>query len=239
MVIRAAALLITSTVMLSATATAQAGMPSMRLSDLAALRLEGISFFLVGLLASALAIKLLWNYLAKDFTQLPRLNYPRACGVVVLWGLLFVIVLTMISGARELMTPGAWTRRGVTYQLTPADEDSSAEEKEIAASSNASDDAVTQLAKRRLQLADLRLQLERYALAHDGMYPSSVSESGIDESLWKVPDTAGLTYEYIGGRTMRDRDLPMVFEPAFYDGDPLVLLVGGDIVHMPRDRIEQ
>ena len=28
------------------------------------------------------------------------------------------IVLTMISGARELMTPGAWERNGVTYRLS-------------------------------------------------------------------------------------------------------------------------
>ena len=36
---------------------------------------------------------------------------------VVLWGLLFMLVLTMISGARELLTPGAWEKKGATYQL--------------------------------------------------------------------------------------------------------------------------
>jgi hypothetical protein len=30
---------------------------------------------------------------------------------------LFLLVLTMISGARELMTPGAWEKKGFTYQL--------------------------------------------------------------------------------------------------------------------------
>jgi len=100
--------------------TAQAGMPGVSLTDVAVVRLEAISFFLVVLLASALIIRWLWNYLASDFTWLPRLNYLRALGLATLWGLLFVIVLTMISGARELMTPGAWERDGATYQLRDA-----------------------------------------------------------------------------------------------------------------------
>ncbi len=37
--------------------------------------------------------------------------------MVVLWGLLFTVVLAMISGARELMTPGAWEKQGATYRL--------------------------------------------------------------------------------------------------------------------------
>ncbi len=36
---------------------------------------------------------------------------------MIIWGLLFVLVLTMISGARELMTPGAWEKEGFTYVL--------------------------------------------------------------------------------------------------------------------------
>ncbi|MEX2173364.1 MAG: hypothetical protein WD872_03320 [Pirellulaceae bacterium] len=42
--------------------------------------------------------------------------------MVALWGLLFVIVLTMISGARELMTPGAWEKQGLTYKLRTEDQ---------------------------------------------------------------------------------------------------------------------
>lgn len=92
------------------------------LSKLAKLRLNAISFFLVGLLASGWAIQLIWNSLTKDFPKLPRISYLRSLGLVVLWGLLFVLVLTMISGARELMTPGAWRKKGLTYELVePAD----------------------------------------------------------------------------------------------------------------------
>jgi len=82
------------------------------LREVSRLRLQSLSFFLVVLLLSALFIKLLWNGLRKDFTRLPRLSYPKALGVIALWGLLFVLVLAMISGARELLTPAAHHRRG-------------------------------------------------------------------------------------------------------------------------------
>src|SRR3954463_493469 len=79
---------------------ALAGMPSVTFSDIARLRLQTISFFLMGLLLSAAVVMAVWNSLTRDFPRLPRLSYFKACGLVVLWGLLFVVVLTMISGAR-------------------------------------------------------------------------------------------------------------------------------------------
>src|SRR5437763_9410740 len=100
---------------------ALAGMPSISFSDVARLRLQTISFFLMGLLLSAAVIMAIWNGLRRDFAWLPRLSYAKACGLVVLWGLLFVIVLTMISGARELMTPGAWEKNGLTHKLRTDD----------------------------------------------------------------------------------------------------------------------
>jgi hypothetical protein len=96
---------------------ALAGMPSVTFSDMARLRLQTISFFLMGLLLSAAVVMAVWNSLARDFPRLPRLSYFKACGLVILWGLLFVVVLTMISGARELLTPGAWEKQGYTYKL--------------------------------------------------------------------------------------------------------------------------
>ena len=96
---------------------AHAGMPSITLSDIAKARADTISFFLILLLALSLLVKLLWNYLAKDFPKLPRMTYPKALAAVTLWGLIFLLVLTMISGARELMTPGAWEKQGATYKL--------------------------------------------------------------------------------------------------------------------------
>jgi hypothetical protein len=98
--------------------SAWAGMPSPPvLTDLARMRVEAISFFLVVLLVSAFVIKVVWNYLRGSFERLPRLTYGKAVGLVVLWGILFAVVLLMISGARELMTPGAWERDGAVYKL--------------------------------------------------------------------------------------------------------------------------
>lgn len=106
--------------------TAEAGMAALTLEDipryltlskLAKVRLDAISFFLFALLASGWAIKLIWNSLAKDFPKLPRISYLRSLALIALWGLLFLLVLTMISGARELMTPGAWRKNGLTYEL--------------------------------------------------------------------------------------------------------------------------
>lgn len=97
---------------------ALAGMPSVELTRIAELRFQTLSFFLMILLGSAGLIELIWNRaLRPTLPRLPRLEYWRALGLVVLWGLLFIIVLTMISGARELMTPGAWEHVGATYRL--------------------------------------------------------------------------------------------------------------------------
>ena len=98
---------------------ARAGMPyPPMLTDMARLRIQAISFFVFVLLACAGLIQLLWNMMRSSFPRLPRLSYPKALGLVVLWGLLFIVVLAMISGARELMTPGAWEKQGATYRLS-------------------------------------------------------------------------------------------------------------------------
>jgi heme/copper-type cytochrome/quinol oxidase subunit 1 len=97
---------------------ALAGMPSpATLTDIARMRVEAISFFLLILFLSAALIQWLWNGLRTSFTRLPRLSYAKAVSLAVLWGLLFMVVLAMISGARELMTPGAWEKHGATYRL--------------------------------------------------------------------------------------------------------------------------
>ena len=48
----------------------------MKLTDLAEARLDSISFFLITLLALAWIVRLLWNFLGKDFKGLPRMSYP-------------------------------------------------------------------------------------------------------------------------------------------------------------------
>ncbi len=64
-----------------------------------------------------LVIRWLWNSLARDFSRLPRLSYGKALAAVGLIGSLLAVVLTMIAGARELMTPGAWVKEGLLYKV--------------------------------------------------------------------------------------------------------------------------
>jgi len=100
---------------------AYAGMPSpFVLRDVPRMRIEAISFFLLLFLGSAKLIQWIWNGLRSSFARLPRLSYAKALGLTFLWGMLFMVVLTMVSGARELMTPGAWERHGATYRLKEA-----------------------------------------------------------------------------------------------------------------------
>jgi hypothetical protein len=194
-------------------------MPSITLGDAARLRVQTISFFLAGLLLSALFIKLLWNYLRKDFTFLPRLTYGRAVGVVVLWGLLFVLVLTMISGARELMTPGAWEKNGLTYRLAqdspPYPEDGSA-------------------AERRQQLERLRVAMWQYARDHDGTFPPA-DDSAVPAERWLVPGSSRQRYLYVPGQLADRGATPLAYEPEVYGPRRLVLMTSGEIKGMDVD----
>ncbi len=198
-----------------------AGMPSVHLTDIAKMRLENISFFLAAFLLSALLIMLLWNWLARDWTFLPRLGYGKALGLVALWGLLFVLVLTMISGARELMTPGAWEKKGSTYQLV--------------------DEAKAQkLQERKQALEDLKAALWKYADEHDGKFPLARSEPAIATALWTVPDPTGMQYIYLPADNRRSAGTtPLAFEPELFGTDRLALCVDGVIRTMTSDEISQ
>jgi hypothetical protein len=109
-------ILVSAVLSLPATA-ALAGMPNVTLSDAASLRLSGISFFLFLLLLAAWGFKGLWNFVRRDFPRMPLLSYRRALAFVLLLGLLLNVVLLMIAGTRELMTPGAWQKSGISYKL--------------------------------------------------------------------------------------------------------------------------
>jgi hypothetical protein len=115
-----------ATVLVSTPAWAGMGNPTVLLeyavktvvvNDSVLRRWEAISFFVLALLLSALAVRWLWNRFVRDFPKLPRLSFLQSFAVVVLWGLLFLVVLTMIAGTRELMTPGTWQKKGLLYSL--------------------------------------------------------------------------------------------------------------------------
>jgi hypothetical protein len=133
---------------------------------------------------------------------------------VTLWGLLFVLVLTMISGARELMTPGAWQKQGWTYKLAKdRDDGPPADPLETA---------------RKQKLEELRFALWDYARTHDGQFPSDISSAGFVESRWVVPDASGMRYVYLGGQSGR-RDAPLACEPDIFGTHRYVLFASGEI----------
>jgi hypothetical protein len=90
-----------------------------RLDTLVAYRMQSLSFFLVLTLVLGLFIKWIWNALAKDFPRLPKLTYFKALAFVLLWGLLLALIMSMTTGARELLTPGAWDPTAPPSLLIP------------------------------------------------------------------------------------------------------------------------
>jgi hypothetical protein len=191
--------------------------PTLRLYDSPLMRLEALSFFVLVILLCSAAVWGLWNYLRRDFTHLPRLSFGKAIAAVVLWGLLFVVVLTMISGARELMTPGAWRKQGFTYKLegapTPAGEPSPQ-------------------AVRRRRLENLRTALWQFAALHNGRFPREDERTAIAAELWEVPDTGGMRYLYIPGRSANHAAGLLAYEPELDSNERFVLRANGDILTM-------
>lgn len=187
----------------------------LRLNESPLLRLQAISFFAVLLLGCAAAVRWLWNSLQRDVPKLPRLTYGRALAGVILWGLLFVIVLTMISGARELMTPGSWQRQGFIYKLSG----------EPSAASEASPAAL-----RKQALERLRTALLHFAATHNGHFPSASETSVIASDCWEIPDGGGLRFLYLPGHTAKETAAPLVYEPELDPDHRLLLQTDGDIV---------
>ena len=207
---------------------ALAGMLSITFSDVARLRLQTISFFLVGLLLSAVVIMAIWNSLRRDFSFLPRLSFPKALGLTLLWGLLFIIVLTMISGARELLTPGAWEKQGLTYKL----------QSENPAVAPLPEKPFAELAPRYTQLS-VRLfePLAKYARDHDGNFPATRDDLSPYTAIWELPDLPGTQYILVPGRKQSGPPLPLAYEPEVYDGKHFVLMTDGQVEHLPFTEI--
>ncbi len=195
-----------------------AGMPSLRLTEIGSLRAQAISFFLLAFLISTLAVQLLWNWLRRDFPRLPRLSYRRALGVVTLWGLLFVLVLTMISGARELLTPGAWEPNGVTYRLTQQQTKQQLNDQRIA------------------KLSELKAALWKFAADHGGAFPTVDQTQMIDTSLWESPEVSRKHYIYCAGLHFNEAQKVLAYEPPIFDTSQYVLTTDGRITAMsPND----
>lgn len=183
-------------------------------------RLQALSFFLVVVLAAAWFVRGMWRLLRRDWPGLPALTYRGALVGTLLWGLLSVIVLTMISGARELMTPGAWRKNGWTYQLATAAPPADPHQREL----------------RKERLGALRLALWKYAATHAGQFPAQPTE--IPEP-WAVPAHPGFEFVYRPGQSATaEAGGILVFEPEVGDAERFVLLTNGLIGAMPTPELE-
>jgi hypothetical protein len=186
-------------------------------------RLDAISFFGLVLLLSAAVVRLVWNSLRKDIQWLPQLSYWRALGLVLVWGCLFIVVLTMISGARELMTPGAWERQGATYKLKTL--------------TLAEVEAATDV-RRRQRLEELRLDLWRYAAMHQGRFPSlDPKESPIPAAVWQLPDLPNQRFLYVPNQSASDQGKVLAYEPELGQPRRQVLLTDGSIIQLTSAEI--
>lgn len=186
-----------------------AGMTVIGLSDIAEARLDALSFFMAAYLLIAWVVKLLWNHLGKTFAALPRLDYRRALGLVFVTGLMFYVVLTMISGARELLTPGAWEKQGVGYRIR--------------------ENGVATLGKeeRQSRLRELQIAIWAHAKSHEGKAPASPFGGEIPHPLWEFPG-GGLYCLMPGVNPGGGREI-LVYEPSAAGPRRFVLLADGSI----------
>jgi hypothetical protein len=128
--------------------------------------------------------------------------------------LLFVLVLTMISGARELMTPGAWEKNGLTYRL-----------KQDVAPPAYKEDGLD--GERRQHLEQLREALWQYARGHDGAFPSA-TDAEVPPERWLVPGSSR-RYLYVAGQVADRGATPLAYEPDVHGARRLVLMANGEI----------
>jgi hypothetical protein len=152
---------------------------------------------------------------------------------VILWGVLLAVVLTMIAGARELLTPGAWQKQGVLYKLA-----GSAEPKPSVGEAKAPQDPQD---RRRQHLAELQKALWAYAATHGGKFPAQ-SDPAIEVSLWETPGGGGMHYLYQSGKKAVNPADPLealAGEPEIYGSSRLVLTTGGQIVPMTSGELRR
>lgn len=202
--------------LLSSKAHAGMPVPSLIITELGKRRLEEISFFFVSFLLLTAVVRWLWNGLAKDVPALPRLSYRGAMCFTVLWGLALTVVLSLVSGARELMTPAAWEPNGVTYRLAEKKTADSEQTKEM----------------RRERIVQLKEPLWKFAADHDGRFPSQSSELPAE---YRIADpSSGISYVLTGDLSLTSAPSIVVQEPDIYS-ERFALLTTGSVIEIKRE----
>jgi len=202
----------------------RAGMPSFSLTEVAEARLDAISFFLLALALSALLLRWAWNVLARDFAWMPRLRYLQAVAALVVSGLFVHVTLSLIAGARELMTPGAWVRTGATHRLARPERA-----------------PTTWLESgRRLALERLRDALWAYAAQHDGALPPERDDAAVPPAIWSGLHPQGTPLAYLPGRAAATGEQLLAYEAdETYGPIRFALLSNGEIIRLPADELTE
>jgi hypothetical protein len=128
-----------------------------------------------------------------------------------------LLILVMISGAREILTPGAWYRQGSHYRPNDA---GNAEE-------------------RQQTIESLRAALMQYAHTHEGHFPPHDYVADIPAKTWEAPDSAGTRYIYVGGLTATQTNAVLVCEPQNFGDERLVMFADGKIQKLKTAEIHR
>lgn len=184
-------------------------------------RLDTISFFLVVFLITAIGVQKIVNGLSRSVHWLPHLSYFSSLAVVFLWSLTFVIVLTMISGARELMTPGAWRKDGYTYSLDRP---------------STTTTPTHSLSTRREQLLAIHVLLATYRAKSDDAYPTSLADITQLQTTGDFPRFSILRYEYrIPAANATKDELVVIESVGMHEGPRLAITTQGNVILVSDD----
>jgi len=206
---------LTMSLILISPGSAFAGMTVYGLNDIYRLRMEEISFFLFAFIVSALLFKWLWNVVAKDFPALPTLKFKHAAALSLTLGLGMLLILTMISGIREVLTPDAWRRQGSGYKLN----------------------SPVMVEERRWHIQQLRDGLISYARGHDGRFPPHDFVEELPAKLWETPDPKRLRYHYRPGADLDDAEAMIAWEPKSFGDEVFAVFADGTVQLVTTDRI--
>ena len=188
-----------------------AGMTVYGLNDLYRLRFQELSFFLFLLFSCILAFRFLWNSVAKDLSWMPSLGWRQATCLSLLLGVFMLLILTMISGIREVLTPEAWRKQGTAYRLN------SAEQEPV----------------RKRSIGQLRWALFSFADTNYGRFPKHDFTGEIADKLWEAADSERSRYIYFPGKEKapadsKNREL-LVIEPPHFGSERFGILTTGEV----------
>ena len=184
----------------------RAGMTVYDLNDVVRLRLQEISFFAVMLAVSGLIVRVLWNVIARSVPALPKLPYKQAMALTLVLSLGVMLVLTMISGARELLTPGAWRRQGSAYKLNAPENES----------------------VRLRNMVALKTALLDYAERNGGKFPPHDWGPEIPQKIWEA-DLSGTHFIYFVGKATNLKGALIAAEPLNFGESRYVLTASREI----------